>query len=856
MNNGKVTKEYCFKPALLAGCVVLAMFFCVLVIARITPFGDNTFLMYDMKRQYVDYYSYLKSIFAGNNNLLYSFSTTLGAGMVGFEVYYLSSPFLLILVLFPQAYIPLGVTFIIGIKLALAAVIMSLFIQRTFGPEHKLIAAFGAISWSFSSFLFAHSMNMMWMDVIILFPLIIWALEELLERCNRIFYIIVLALMLWFNYYITFQVIIFLFFWGLFYIFITKPKNPVKGILRTVYCSALAVGIDAVALLPTGLELFNSPKDIRQLGLTLTGNNLIFRDIFSKLPTCAYDYIEARFGLPQIFCGVLLIILSVLFYMDQKTSIKERIATAIMFAILLVSFCNDAINLIWHAGMEPSGHPYRYAYMWIFLMIICSCKVLVNRKSITLPKVGIAILLVGIMFYEVLRTRYDHISDMTIMLNWTLLIIYGIGLGLYVLAQKKQYGKLSMIIICAFAVLQTADLGVNAVYTYHWQSVNNNSAKEYSATVDSVSATIDQIKRMDSGFYRMENLNPRQQNDGMQYDYKGITHYSSAGMTYVRYFLRDLGFNDDGLYTHYGHDNTVTADSIFGIKYLVSDGTYPVHPSYSKIIDDKVSAYQNPYALSCAIGVNDLDVNILDDEDPFDYQQRIYSSMAGEKINIFDKADFTQNGMVIDNVPYMYYYVEPAGDGELYMYLDDLNNIEQGLVVYLNDELVTGYGNASSYKVLNLGYHQKGEELCVCVEADTPAPEFGEAIFVTENLSEVERGYNIISARCEEIEEVSSSHLKLQTYNNEGVFLSVPYEKGWNVMVNGVPEEPRMVYGALMYIPLDNTSDVQKINMYFLPDGLLTGMVISLFSIICFVFIVLKKVRSDKVLKENDQTAD
>ncbi|MCQ2081919.1 MAG: YfhO family protein [Lachnospiraceae bacterium] len=854
MQGVRSTKEYSFKPALIAGAIVLAMFFVVLFLSRITPFGDNTFLMYDMKRQYVDYYSYLRTVLFGKNDLLYSFSTTLGAGMVGFEVYYLSSPFLLLLCLIPQAYIPLGVTFIIGVKLYLAAAIMSIYLQRTVGSEHSIVSIIGGVTWGFSSFIFAHSMNMMWIDVVILFPLIIWAIEELIENKNRIFYIVILSLILYLNYYITYQIIVFLFLWTLFFFFVRRPQNPFRAIGRIIYSSLLSAGIDAALLIPTALELFNSPKDIGQLGLSLNGNNLIIRDVFSKLPSCSYDYIEARFGWPQVFCGVLFIILTLLYFLDNHRKLKERIGTLVLFGILLFSFCNDAVNLFWHAGMEPSGHPYRYAYMWIFLMVLSSSKAMADRDIISFRKTIISFAIVAVMFYEVLRIRYDHISSMTIYLNWALLATYFIIGIVYIFVLKKNLKKGTLAILILVGLIQTSDLGLNASYTYHWQSVNNNSMKAYVETINATKNTIDKIKAMDDGFYRMENYNPRQQNDAMQYDFKGVTHYSSAGMTYVRYFLRDLGFNDDGLYTHYGFDNTVTMDSLLGIKYLVSDGTHRMHPSYEKIIDDNVSAYKNPYALSVAIGVNDFNVDVIDDEDPFDYQERIYSSLLGEKINIFKKADFKMTEDTKDDVVFRHYAINPSIDGELYMYLADLENVEQGLVVYINGELYTGYGNASSYKVLNLGYYSKDDTVLIDIEADTKDPTFGEELFVTEDLSVLEDAYNTVNLRSLDIEEISSSHLKINTEKYDGIFTTISFEEGWRILANRYPEKPMMLYDALLYIPLDDINDVNVVDLKFTPKGLITGIMISIISIAVFGIMISNVLKAKKA--EANKTED
>ena len=83
MNN---TYLHAFITAVSAG-VVFVLF---IIICHIAPFGESTWLVYDMKRQYADFYSYYRTILSGDNNILYSPAIALGSGAVGFFTYYLS----------------------------------------------------------------------------------------------------------------------------------------------------------------------------------------------------------------------------------------------------------------------------------------------------------------------------------------------------------------------------------------------------------------------------------------------------------------------------------------------------------------------------------------------------------------------------------------------------------------------------------------------------------------------------------------------------------------------------------------------------------------------------------------------
>ncbi len=870
---------------LLAGLIALSAYVDVLVVCGITPLGDETFLMYDMKRQYIDYYAYVRTLLSGENNLLYSFATALGSGMLGFEVYYLSSPFMIVFGMCPPEALPTAVSAVIGIKLTIAAMIMYAFLRRESKDDGDvigfLITDIIAASWAMSSFLFAHSMNMMWIDVVILLPLMIWSLEYMLkgytERKSGQFwrgmipYTLCMAAILILNYYISFQVIIILGLWTLMYMWIKGDRHPLLQIARIVTASVVAAGMDAVLLIPTALELANSPKDISKLGLELTGKNLFIRDVLSKLPACSYDYIEARFGLPQVYCGVVLIFLSVLYFMCAQRSIRERVARAIYIGVLLVSFCHDSLNLIWHAGMEPSGHPYRYAYMWIFLMIICSYDVTMefynrreedeNKSKIIISGLGrlvIAMVIIGIVFYEVLRLRYDHISQQTIYLNWALFAGFSVLLAAIIICRAFNKSRLVIAIMALISVVQMGELVMSDGYTFIYQSMNNQNMSEYSHIRSTTSEAVEAVKGCDNSFYRMENLNPRQQNDAMQYNYNGITHYSSAGMIYVRYFLQRMGFNDDELYTHYGHDNTATADSILGVKYVLSDGTYEVHDHYERLYEGEVCAYSNPYVLPVAItteGFNYEDISdgtdIADSNmihvpavDPFALQEDIYSRLLGREVRLFEHADVSRLPGESDK-PCDIYNVTATTDGEMYMYIDGILEYEQGLSLYIDDEFVTTYGNAACCKVINLGYRGTGDSVTIKLEADTEDAHMGEGVFVTELTDELMKASEEVSRRGAVISRLSSSHLSIECGTGDGLFLTIPCEKGWSITVDGTRVMPVAIYDSLTYIPISDGSDSHVIDMRFVPEGMIVGMIISIMAILVFGIIVFVTMRSN-----------
>ena len=847
MNARRTNKEKNKYPhALTAALLTMVMYVFFVIGCRIAPFGDDTFLVYDMKRQYVDFYSYFKSMLAGENDMFYSWAIAMGTGAVGFFTYYLSSPLLFIVGLFDRENLTSAITLLIGIKLMLTSASCDIFLASYVNREkkekdsknrpHTLIFS---LSYTFSAFVVSNSINPMWIDIFALMPLTIFFLDKLIFEKKKSGYMICLALMLWCNYYMTFMVCIFIVIWTLYRLVSDKEDALIK-LLRVGICSFWAACLVGVVLIPTALDLMGSPKDIFELGLETTKGNLSIRDVLIKMWIMAYNRRQTIFGTPLIYIGILSIFLVILYFLNNTIKKKEKICMLVIFAIFWVSFLFDKINLVWHAGMEPSGYPYREAFLYILVCLMCACRCFNNPKGIDIKRVMIAGVLTGSAFAYSLTGKYEFADKRFAVTNTVLIVIIFLLLLLLVFVstggrfKRTEYTeKISSMIIATLVIIQIAELVINARYIYgHQTSMNMLGQKEYERIVSETSKAVDYAKR-DLGFYRIENMKSREQNDDMMYNYNGITHYSSAGILDTRYFLQNIGFNDDGLYTDFGHDNTCAADSLLGIRYLVGADEY--RKTYEKVYDGEYSLYKNPYSLPVATLVSQMPGELTGS--PFEMQQEMLDNLSDTQGEVFTNAIMWSQVFSDDNGAYKYFMCKPKYDGNVYLYLDHIEELTQNLVIYVGDEPVSGYGNKSSMKIVNLGYHEKDKVFDVYVRSDSKIADFGEAHIMTENMDELKLAYEQIKDRGCEIKKLESSRLEISVPNevlngeNKGVITTIPYEKGWKVTVNKKRVECEKVYDSFMFIPLAGIEDAQVIEMKYIPEGMREGVFISFIAI-------------------------
>lgn len=862
----------------ITGLVVACLFLVYAIINHITPLGDNFWFVYDMNRQYIDFYSYYKSIIFGQNNLFYSFGISLGAQSIGFYTYYLSSPFLILSLFFDEAHIPEAITLMIGLKLVLAGAGVSLFmthVQDTSNNENKSYwpVLLLSICYAFSSFGVSNSINPMWLDVFYIMPVFIWMTDRLLFEKKRNLYIVSLALMIMFNYYIAFMVCIFTVIWTLFRSLSTpcrygdsdqytlSVKSFAGSILNIGLCSVWAVAIDCVMLIPTVLELANSPKDISVLGLNYNNNNLGIDVILSKTMFGAYDVYQTIWGTPLIYAGTVVGILTILYFLNREIKINEKIGIAVMMFIFLISFLRDSINMIWHAGMEPSGYPYREAFMFVLICLFCAIRCIGNMNNGTnAVKVISAFVIMAVIDILVFLTckRFEYVNEKMLAANLGLIVIVTVVLLVFV---SKRNNRIYTVAWVVLLTVTSIELIANSSLIFRLQSALNTTNKtEFSATTSNAKQAFNMIKENDKSFFRMENLSAREQNDPMMFDYNGVTHYSSSGTLYTRDYLMSMGYNDDGLYADYGKNNTCTADTILGIKYLIGKKeTNAIHPQYESV--DYSGEYiikENPNALSVASmarNISDIKTDkVADrtnrsfthvyDESPFEFQENLISDLAGEKADIFVPMDKMEENTSAGEDGNLNKSIDcvTAIDGEVYFYIDDIKKYVQNLLIYVDDEYVTYYGNFGCLSVLNLGYHKAGEQIRIYITSDSSETNFGKIECVSEDFGRLTKLSKLISDRRVEVTRKSSSKLvlklpeKYRDQENAGIVTTIPYDKGWSATSQGKKIMIKEYCNSMMQIDTDEVEN-GIIEMSFVPEGFYAGLAISIAAVLLLIIV-------------------
>ena len=167
---------------------------------KITPFGNNSFLIHDMNYQYVDFYAYLKTVLQGENDIHYSLSRGLGGDFYSFFAYYLASPLNLIPVLLPDRLMPLGISLEMLVYFGLAGSVCFYALKHFVRENDSLTLIFFSTVYSLSGWFLLNAENFQFLSGAVIFPLVVMELDLLKKGGKKIRLVILLTLSVFLNF--------------------------------------------------------------------------------------------------------------------------------------------------------------------------------------------------------------------------------------------------------------------------------------------------------------------------------------------------------------------------------------------------------------------------------------------------------------------------------------------------------------------------------------------------------------------------------------------------------------------------------------------------------------------------------
>ncbi|MFJ7068336.1 YfhO family protein [Streptomyces sp. NPDC101115] len=377
------------------------------------PLGPRTRNIVDLGQQYLPYHAYWRKLLLGgtDGDLFLNWSSGFGTNFLGDFGTYLSSPFDLLVVLFPAGRPELALYVITALKIATAGAAMAaLLLTLRRGPWP--VAAILGSAYALSGWTFNYGAGVpMWLDGLVAFPLLCLVGEWARKGRRPVLGPLVVAVAWFANFYTAYMATI-----GAAVVLVVRllttddtgtgaatdsgtGTGTVGGVgsgtgTGTGVSTGSGMGADARAAAnrhrpsrPRLRALLRAARTVAiGIGLAAPLVVVIFFGTRTADPTpptpfvpAAWADVLARFlpatasvATPALFIGTPALALALT--LPFNTAVAARVRTGWVTAIVLVTLSLqwEPTHLLWHAGASPNGIPYRQTFVLCGLLLMAA----------------------------------------------------------------------------------------------------------------------------------------------------------------------------------------------------------------------------------------------------------------------------------------------------------------------------------------------------------------------------------------------------------------------------------------------------------------------------------------------------
>ena len=234
---------------------------------------DGGFFHYagDFNSQQISFYRYMNgfvkgagypdSAFAGAPHNTFSWATDLGSGVMNAYSFYLyGSPFFWLSVLLPQSWLPYMMVPLLVLKFGVAGGGAYLYLRRY--VKNKNYAVLGACLYALSGFAVYNVFFNHFVDVVALFPYLLWALDEAIYEDRHGLFAFWVAVNLLNNYFFFVGQVIFLCIYFVCKLTAKDFRLTGRKFGHLLWESVLGVAMGCLLLFPAVLSLLQNPRTI------------------------------------------------------------------------------------------------------------------------------------------------------------------------------------------------------------------------------------------------------------------------------------------------------------------------------------------------------------------------------------------------------------------------------------------------------------------------------------------------------------------------------------------------------------------------------------------------------------------
>lgn len=838
----------------LAFLVPFFLMFYAYATAGFYPFGENQVAVIDMYHQYFPFINELHEKLQHGGSLLHTWNGGLGTNFISLFSYYLASPLYLLTVLVPTKYLMEAVTVIIMIKIGLAGAFMAVYLRGMHNRCDLGTVIFSTL-YALCAFVMGYYWCLMWLDVVALLPLCILGLNRLIDRGEYKLYTIALAVTMLTNYYIGGMVCIFILFYYPILYFSRREAKGAKVCAQTtgkaVLFSLIGIAMTAVLLIPTVLSMQNT----YYIDSEMPENSYFFNPLLSVITNLMPNVpLTVREGLPNIYCGLLTVMLVVFYMVCKSIPLRRRILNCIMLAFLFVSLNWNKLDFIWHGLHYPNQLPFRFSFVVSFLLVILAYEAFLKIREIT-PKQIAAVAAGGAFYILLAQYLYKDIFDPNF--AYAALFLLFAYSGLLALYRTE---RLQPTLVC-FLILLLVFGEMAANTTAAVKQVDHTVRADYFADSKDIRTLVSDVKTKDKSFYRMELSKDFTLNAPMLYSYPGVSQFSSSANSSVTNLTEHLGLEAEGPKNRYNYQltNPVT-NAMLNVKYIIGKGKTIDDEASLKLVGKKGKStiYENKYDLSVGYMVNQS-INSWEhnNENPFTVLNSFVDVATGSSgapvFHPIDDPKIAGSNAKMGAYHDGFVTCAPEDTGapttaeltftspktqQVYVFVES-EDVQSMSVEREEGEVFTPREDCGA--ILSVGKCKAGEKVTLKINYEKEKASDITAYVYGLNQERWDDAYALLDDETLHVTRHTDRKIQgtIQAKQSGYFVTSIPYEKGWTLKVDGKEENITPFGDGFIAVPLD--AGQHEITISYIPEGLILGLLVTLASIglfiqLCFLF--------------------
>ncbi|WP_405871108.1 YfhO family protein [Streptomyces zaomyceticus] len=351
----------------LAAALLTGVLLCLATrFSRSYPFGPVTRNIVDLGQQYLPFHAYWRSFLLGetHGDAFLNWNSGFGSPFLGDIGTYLSSPFDLLVVLFPADRIELALYVVTAVKITAAGAAAALLLLRL-RPGPWPVAAVLGTAYALSGWTFNVGAPVpMWLDGLVAFPLLCLVGEWARAGRRPVLGPLVVALAWTANFYTAYMATV-----GAAVVLVvrlltaeetTGARRRLAGALRAARSVLIGIGLAA----PLVVVVFLATRAADPTPVT-TFAPAAWTDLLARfLPA------TASLASPALFIGTPALALALTLPFNRAVAPRVRAGWSAAIVLVTLSLQWEPTHLLWHAGASPNGIPYRQTFVLCGLSIV------------------------------------------------------------------------------------------------------------------------------------------------------------------------------------------------------------------------------------------------------------------------------------------------------------------------------------------------------------------------------------------------------------------------------------------------------------------------------------------------------